>query len=78
MTADGDDIHISFHLKERQKKKSIRAFDTLLRQSVNLQIKSPAMKKGFIPLAEAMETSREGLSSVFPGRTVCFSSKEKF
>lgn len=77
MTADGDDIHISFHLKERQKK-SIRAFDTLLRKSLNLQIKSPAMKKGFIPLAEAMETSREGLSSVFPGCAVCFSSKEKF
>lgn len=39
---------------------------------------SPAMKKGLIPLAEAMETSREDLNSVFSGWSMCFSSKEKF
>lgn len=65
LTADEGNIHISFHVKERQKKISGWACVTSLRQSATLQIKSPAMKKGFIPLTEAMETSREGWNPVF-------------
>lgn len=65
VTADEGNIHISFHVKERQKKISGWVSDTLLKPSATLQIKSPATKKGFIPLTEAMETSGEGWNAVF-------------
>lgn len=65
VTADEGNIHISFHVTERQKKISGWVSDTLLKPSATLQIKSPATKKGFIPLTEAMETSGEGWNAVF-------------